>query len=230
MPKETILLIEDDPDILELVQYNLERAGYRVLVARDGEVGLREATDRGPDAVLLDIMMPGMDGLEVCRRLRADRRTISTPIVMLTARSEEADVVLGLELGADDYVPKPFSPRELLARVRAVLRRAKQVDANEAPTRIERGGICLDSERHEVTVDGAVEIFTRAEFRLLWALMSRPGRVFPRSELVDLLTDGEAYILERNIDVHVSAIRRKLGSHANWITTVRGVGYKCRDD
>ncbi len=230
MAKEKVLLIEDDPDIRELVQYNLEREGYSVLLARDGEIGLREATNRSPDAILLDIMMPGMDGLEVCRRLRADRRTVATPIIMLTARSEETDVVLGLELGADDYIPKPFSPRELLARVRAVLRRARQSDQNESPSRIERGPICLDSERHEVTIDGQHESFTRAEFRLLWALMSRPGRVFPRAELVDLLTDGEGYILERNIDVHVSAIRRKLGDHANWISTVRGVGYKCRDD
>jgi len=229
MTKETVLIIEDEPDIAELVQYNLEREGYRVQVAREGETGLREAVRHKPDLVLLDIMLPGMDGLEVCRRLRDDPATASIPVVMLTARAEETDVVVGLELGADDYVPKPFSPRELVARVRAVLRRMASQQHTKQPLRLERDGIVLDAERHEVQVEGELASFTRAEFRLLWALFSKPGRVFSRRELVDILTDGEGYILERNVDVHVSAIRKKLGSQGDVIATVRGVGYKCRD-
>lgn len=229
MSKKTVLVIEDEPDIAELVQYNLEREGYRVLVAKDGETGLREAATRSPDLVLLDIMLPGMDGLEVCRRLRDDTSTESIPVIMLTARSEETDVVVGLELGADDYVPKPFSPRELIARVRALLRRTKLREKGRKQIRIERENVVLDSERHEVTLEGERVTFTRAEFRLLWALFSRPGRVFPRRDLVDILTDGEGFILERNVDVHVSAVRKKLGESGALIVTVRGVGYKCRD-
>ncbi len=229
MSKETVLVIEDEPDIAELVQYNLEREGYRVLVAKDGETGLRDAATRAPDIVLLDIMLPGMDGLEVCRRLRDEPTTEAIPLIILTARSEETDVVVGLELGADDYVPKPFSPRELVARVRALLRRTAVREQGRRQARIERGQVVLDSERHEVSVKDEIVPFTRAEFRLLWALFTRPGRVFPRSDLVDILTDGEGYILERNVDVHVSAVRKKLGEAGDQIVTVRGVGYKCRD-
>jgi two-component system phosphate regulon response regulator PhoB len=172
-------------------------------------------------------MLPGMDGLEICRALKADPTTRSIPVVMLTAKGEESDVVLGLELGAEDYVRKPFSPRELNARVRTVLRRgAPQPDAR---TRIEFGDVVLDRERHEVSLGGQVIEFTRSEFRLLWTLARHPGRVYTRDELVERLTDGETVILERNIDVHVSAIRKKLGPERDVIGTVRGVGYKCLD-
>ncbi len=227
MTKDTILIVEDDPDIVELLQYTLEREGYPVLVAKDGERGLAEARRRKPGLVLLDLMLPGMDGLEICRALKADATTRPIPVVMLTAKGEESDVVLGLELGAEDYVRKPFSPRELIARVRAALRRgAPQPDAR---TRIELGDVALDRERHEVTIAGQVIEFTRSEFRLLWTLARYPGRVYTRDELVERLTDGETIILERNIDVHVSAIRKKLGPEHDIIGTVRGVGYKCVD-
>ena len=170
-------------------------------------------------------MLPGLDGLEICKALKAEDATKGIPIVMLTAKGEESDIVLGLEFGADDYVKKPFSPRELVARIRTVLRRGRPVA--ESKTRIEVGPVVLDRERHEVTLDGADVPFTRSEFRLLWTLAKHPGRVYTREELVEKLTDGEVVILDRNIDVHVSSIRKKLGEHQSVVGTVRGVGYKC---
>lgn len=226
--KTTLLVIEDDPDIVELLRYNLEREGYRVLVATDGERGLADAAKHQPELVLLDLMLPGLDGLEVCRRLRAQEGTRDTPVLMLTAKSEEADVVIGLEMGADDYLAKPFSPRELLARVRALLRRAQRPE-EPGRTRIEMHGLVLDVTRHEVLNQGDLVPLTRAEFRLLWTLAQRPGRVYSRNELVDEITAGEAFIIDRNVDVHVSSIRKKLGQAGKMIATVRGVGYKCAD-
>ncbi|MGD2017139.1 MAG: response regulator transcription factor [Planctomycetota bacterium] len=227
MAKETILVVEDDPDIVELLEYSLEREGYKVLVASDGEKGLSEAKRRKPALVLLDLMLPGLDGLAVCRALKEDSSTKPIPVMMLTAKGEESDVVVGLEFGADDYVRKPFSPRELIARIRAVMRRAQP--QAETRSRIELGPVVLDKERHEVTIDEAPVLFTRSEFRLFWRLAKNPGRVYSRDELVESLTDGEAVILDRNIDVHVSAIRKKLGTHGGTIVTVRGVGYKVVD-
>lgn len=227
MGKETILIVEDDPDIVELLEYSLEREGYSVLIARNGEKGLAEAKRRKPALVLLDLMLPGLDGLQVCRALKEDGGTKTIPVMMLTARGEESDAVLGLEFGADDYVRKPFSPRELIARIRAVLRRGQPAD--EARLRVEIGAVTLDIERHEVTVDNEPVIFTRSEFRLLWRMARSPGRVYSRDDLVESLTEGEAVILDRNIDVHVSSIRKKLGVHGGSIVTVRGVGYKVVD-
>jgi two-component system, OmpR family, phosphate regulon response regulator PhoB len=229
MTKESILIIEDDPDIVELLQYNLEREGFRVVTALDGEAGLREAMARKPTLVLLDLMLPGINGLEVCRLLKQREDTASSAVIMLTAKGEESDVVLGLELGADDYVTKPFSPKELVARVRAVLRRGKRKGSTQQPNRIDIGPVALDQERHEVRVHGQPVVFTRAEFRLLWTLAMQPGRVFTRNELVDRITAGESFILDRNVDVHVSAIRKKLGDQGELVETVRGVGYRCRD-
>ncbi len=228
MSKETILIIEDDADIVELMQYNLAKEGFQVRIARDGEAGLHEVRRYRPDLVLLDLMMPGLDGLEVCRRIRRDADLASTPIVMVTAKSEESDVVTGLELGADDYLAKPFSPRELLARVRAVLRRG-QGNMGSKKTRMQFEGVVMDRNRHEVSVDGALVEFTRAEFRLLWALGESPGRVFPRDEIVEYITGGEAFISDRNVDVHVSAVRKKLDPYSDLVKTVRGVGYKIKD-
>ncbi len=227
--KDTILIIEDDPDIVELVQYNLEREGFRVVTANDGESGLREATTRKPNLVLLDLMLPGIDGLEVCRLLKQREDSVPCSVIMLTAKGEESDVVLGLEMGADDYVAKPFSPKELVARVRAVLRRAKRKGQGGQARRLEVSEVLLDSERHEVYVGGELIYFTRAEFRLLWTLMEQPGRVFTRNELVERITAGESYILDRNVDVHVSSIRKKLGDQGRLVSTVRGIGYKCLD-
>ncbi len=229
MRKSTLLVIEDDPDIVELVRYNLEREGFRVLHQGDGERGLAEAQRLQPELVVLDLMLPGLDGLEVCRRLRSQEGTREVPVLMLTAKGEEADVVVGLEMGADDYLTKPFSPRELVARVRALLRRSERGTAEPGKTRIELGELVLDLTRHEVLFRGEPVPLTRAEFRLLWTLAQRPGRVYSRNELVDEITAGEALIIDRNVDVHVSSIRRKLGEAGKVIATVRGVGYKCRD-
>jgi len=223
-----ILLVEDDPDIVEVVRYNLGRDGYKIAVARNGEQGLQEATRNKPDLVLLDLMLPGLNGLEVCRKLRGQRATADVPVIMLTARSEESDVVVGLEMGADDYIAKPFSPRELVARVKAVLRRAERRGAEEGRTRVQIENLVLDTVRHEVLLDGKPVRLTRAEFRLLWALCQSPGRVFSRNDLAETVTAGENLIIDRNIDVHVSSIRKKLGDSGNLIATVRGVGYKCR--
>lgn len=225
MAKESVLIVEDDPDIVELLHYTLEREGYSVAVAQNGEKGLAEARRRKPGLIVLDLMLPGLDGLEICKALKAEDATKGIPIVMLTAKSEESDIVLGLEFGADDYVKKPFSPRELVARIRSVLRRGRSVA--ESKTRIEIGPVVMDRERHEVTLEGSDVPFTRSEFRLLWTLAKHPGRVYTREELVEKLTDGEVVILDRNIDVHVSSIRKKLGGEHSIVTTVRGVGYKC---
>jgi DNA-binding response OmpR family regulator len=227
--KATILVIEDDKDIVELVRYNLEREGFRVLDAGDGEQGLAAAVRNKPDLVVLDLMLPGVDGLEVCRRIRSHDELRGTPVVILTAKGEESDIVIGLELGADDYLAKPFSPRELVARLKAVLRRAIRAEEAGDRSRIELGDVVLDSQRYEVTVADKLVPLTRAEFRLLWALARRPGRVFPRDELIDKITAGESYIIDRNVDVHISSIRRKLGKAGDLIATVRGIGYKCKD-
>lgn len=228
MKQATILVIEDDADIVELLQYNLSKEGFRVRIARDGDTGIQEARRYRPDLILLDLMLPGVDGLEVCRRLKRDPELSTTPIVMVTAKSEESDVVTGLEMGADDYLSKPFSPRELLARVRAVLRRGVSAKDHEQ-ARLDFGSVVLDRPRHEVSIDGKVVEFTRAEFRLLWALGSSPGRVFARDELVEFITGGEAHISDRNVDVHISAVRKKLEPYSDLVKTVRGVGYKIKD-
>ena len=230
MAIETILIIEDDGDIQELVQYNLERQGYKVIAAADGETGFKLALQSAPDLVLLDIMLPGIDGLSVCRRLRENNDTRHLPIIMITARGEESDIVVGLELGADDYVTKPFSPKELVARVRAVLRRAQDEVKDPAKTnRIVAGPVEIDDERHEAYYKGSPLKLTLAEFRLLQTLASRPGRVFTRDQLLERITGGDVYVIDRNVDVHIRAIRKKLDTDSEFIVTVRGVGYKCQE-
>ena len=213
-----------------MVQYNLEREGFRVAAARDGERGLQEASSTHPALILLDLMLPGMEGLEVCRALRQNRSTRRIPLVILTAKGEETDIVLGLEMGADDYVTKPFSPRELTARVRAVLRRAEAAAGENDSNRIEHGPLLLDAERYQVWLNGDPLSLTLSEFRLLHALVSSPGRVLTRDQLVERITAGECIVTDRNVDVHISSLRKKFGDeHEDLIVTVRGVGYKCRE-
>jgi two-component system, OmpR family, alkaline phosphatase synthesis response regulator PhoP len=228
MAKGTILIVEDEKDIRELLRHNLEREQYRVLVAESGEEGLKLARRDRPDLVLLDLMLPGMDGLEVCRSLRSDVQTRRIPIVMLTARSEDADVVAGLELGADDYVTKPFQPRVLLARLRSVLRRS-EAERDEPGEVIARGDLQIDTARHEVHVRGKSVALTLTEFRILAHLARQPGRVFSRYQILDGIQGQDAFVLDRTIDVHVAALRRKLGAPGDSIETVRGVGYRWKD-
>ena len=229
MPKETILVIEDDSDIVEIIQYNFEREGYRVITASNGEKGLETAISKKPSLIILDLMLPGLDGIEVCKRLRTNAETRSIPIVMLTAKGEESDIILGLGVGADDYVTKPFSPKELLARITAVLRRGDLKQDSPAPSRLERGPITIDPARFEVYLKGQPIAFTLTEFKILSILAANPGRVYTRTLLLDRIQGGDAFVDDRNIDVHIRSIRRKLGDFAESIITVRGVGYKFRE-
>jgi two-component system alkaline phosphatase synthesis response regulator PhoP len=223
----TVLVIDDERDLIELVRYNLDKEGFDVVAATDGTSGLEIATKHKPNLVVLDLMMPGMDGLEVCRRMRGDERTRRIPVIMLTAKAAEADRIVGLELGADDYVTKPFSPRELVARVKAVLRRT--ADQQEPAEMIRHGELAIDSKRHEVTYAGQPIALTATEFRILQFLAGRPGRVVSREEIIDAALGREAAIFDRTIDVHITAIRKKLGNGGVQIETVRGFGYKFRD-
>lgn len=228
MSKGTILVIDDEKDLTELVRYNLEKEGFDVIGTPDGESGLEVAHAHRPDLVLLDLMLPGMDGLEVCRRLRAESRTSRVPVIMLTARASEADRVVGLEFGADDYLVKPFSPRELAARIKAVLRRCVAAAADPEEV-LQRGDLTLDCGRHEVRHGDRKVDLTAAEFRVLQFLMTRPGRVFSRSEIIDAALGKEDAVLDRTVDVHVTAIRRKLGAAGDRVETVRSVGYRFRE-
>jgi len=234
MAKDNILIIEDEEDILALVQYNLLREGYRVRCAASGEEGLQAALEEPPELILLDLMLPGMDGLEVCRRLRQEAATRQVPVVMLTAKGEEADIVAGLELGADDYLPKPFSPRVLIARIRAVLRRRQQAEAETAPAAGEEGvlhvhELTIHPGRNEVLVDGEPVELTFTEFRVLQLLASRPGWVFTRNQIVDAVRGDSYAVTDRAVDVQIVGLRRKLGSCGKYIETVRGVGYRFKD-
>jgi DNA-binding response OmpR family regulator len=224
--KPKVLVIEDEPDLLEVIQYNLEREGHKVVVCRNGEQGLSRIRTDNPDLVILDLMLPGMDGVEVCRQVKSDPVTRAIPIIMVTAKSEESDIVLGLGIGADDYITKPFSPRELVARVKVVLRRGPLRDQSGAGERIVRGSLAIDLGRHEARVDEQVLSLTPTEMRLLHFLASHPGRVFPRAHLLSRVIGEDAIVTDRNIDVHVRALRQKLGEHASILETVRGVGYR----
>ena len=233
MANAHILVVDDERDILELVTYNLEKDGYVVTAVASGEAALAAARVRTPDLVLLDLMLLGLDGLEVCRIMQADPALKATPIVMLTAKDGEADVVAGLELGAADYVTKPFSPRVLLARVRAVLRRAAPIDA-DADGQIVISDLVIHPGRHEVLVAGTRADLTASEFRILSFLSRRPGWVFTRQQLVDAaqgdeVFTNERFVTDRSIDVHIVSLRRKLGACGAYLETVRGVGYRLKD-
>ena len=229
MSGEHILVVEDEHDLCEVLAYNLRRERFDVTTAGTGRDGLEAARTGRPDLILLDLMLPDLDGLEVCRLVRQDPRIGSTPIIMLTAKSEETDIVVGLGVGADDYIPKPFSVKELIARVKAVLRRGAR-PADEADARpLRRGALEIDPTRHEVRVAGASVQMTATEFRLLHFLASSPGRVYERDTLLSRVLGDDAIRLERNIDVHIRAIRKKLGEQRDLIETVRGVGYRFRD-
>ncbi|HEU4365220.1 MAG TPA: response regulator [Candidatus Krumholzibacteria bacterium] len=226
---EKIVVIEDEDDILEVIAYNLKREGYEVITSTSGEDGLEKIEKSSPQLVVLDLMLPEIDGLELCRKLKSDPLTRSIPVIMVTAKGEESDVVLGLGVGADDYVTKPFSPKELVARVKALLRRSRARPEGDSRERIVRGGVVIDPQRHDVQVDGEPITLTATEFRLLHFLATHPGRVFTRDHLLARVIGEEAIVIDRNIDVHVRAIRKKLGSHRELIETIRGVGYRFKD-
>ena len=229
MTQEKILIVEDEADIVDVLVYTFSREGFRVLSARDGRDALRIARQDAPRLVLLDLMLPGLGGLEVCRTLREDRVTRDIPIIMLTAKGEESDVVLGLGIGADDYVTKPFSPKELVARAKAVIRRGALRESEPTQARLVFSDLIVDPVRHEVVVDGTAVDFTPTELRLLHLLASHPGRVFTRDQLVNRVIGEGAFVVSRNVDVHVRSVRSKLGQHRQLIETVRGVGYRFKD-
>jgi len=224
---ERVLVVDDEPDLLELVRFHLAQAGFEVETVRDGRQGIEAVRRRRPHLVVLDWMLPDLPGTEVCRQIRSDPQFRDLPILLLTAKAEEVDRVVGFELGADDYVTKPFSPRELALRVRAILRRSsgERVSAGV----LERGALVLDGERHRCTVDGDEIVLTAKEFRLLEALMSRPGRVLSRQRLLDEVWGSDITVTERTIDTHLKRLREKLGAAGDQIETVRGVGYRFAD-
>ncbi|MBM4155049.1 MAG: response regulator transcription factor [Lentisphaerae bacterium] len=227
MSKEHILVIEDEDDIQELVRYTLLKEGFRVTIAGDGESGVERAREGGFDLVLLDLMLPGIDGMEVCRILQGDPRTSSLPVIMITARSEESDVVTGLRMGAEDYVTKPFSPKVLLARIRNVFRRRSRHAAAEEPVKV--GDLLIHPGRHEVTLKGRPLTLTPTEFGILHFLASKPGWVFSREQIVDGVKGTDYPVTDRSVDVQMVNLRRKLGRHADLLETVRGVGYRCKE-
>ena len=228
MARTRILVVDDEPDILELVQYNLGKAQYDVVGVASGEEALVQVRTTPPDLIVLDLMLPGVDGLEVCRALQRDTRTAAIPIVMLTARGEEADVVAGLELGADDYLTKPFSPRVLLARIRAVLRRRHTEPVAEDAV-ITHHGLVLYPRRHTVLVEGQPVPLTLTEFRILHLLARYPGWVFTRNQIIAAAQGADVSVTERSVDVHIVSLRRKLGSIGEAIETIRGVGYRLQE-
>jgi two-component system phosphate regulon response regulator PhoB len=221
-----VLLIEDDRDIVELVRYNLEREGFQVAAANDGATGLVQVRKSPPDMLLLDLMLPRLSGLEICRDIRRDQALNRLPILMLTARGEEADRVVGLEMGADDYVTKPFSPRELVARVKALLRRAEP--PGETPRVIETRGLMIDPSSYRVTHDTRPVTLSTLEFRLLYYLATRPNRVFTRDQLLDAVWGTERFVTPRSVDVYIRRLREKVENDPDrpaFLKTVRGAGY-----
>ncbi|MEM8884689.1 MAG: response regulator [Planctomycetota bacterium] len=220
-----ILVVEDEVDLLDAVSFALKKEGLKPIRAENGEVALQLVEEKRPDLVLLDLMLPGLDGLEVCRRLRSNEKTARIPIIMVTAKAEETDAIIGLGVGADDYIRKPFGLKELVARVRAVLRRSEEPQ-DPSPRVVTAGELEVDPSRHEVRLSGTTINLTATEFRLLYQLVRNRGRVYTRGQLLEHAVGSDVIVVERNIDVHVSALRRKLGEYGSRIETIRGVGYK----
>ena len=228
MAKEHIVIVEDEEDILELLRYHLAREGYSVTTAADGEQALKIISQKKPALVLLDLMLPGLNGLELCRILKKDPRTAAIPVMMVTAKNEESDVVLGLELGADDYIMKPFSMKVLVARVHAVLRRRKQAMVDvDAMIRIH--DLVINPGRHEVLIKGKPVEMTFSELRILHLLARRPGWVMTREQIVDAVRGEDYAVTDRSVDVQIVGLRKKLGPRAEYIETVRGVGYRFKE-
>jgi two-component system phosphate regulon response regulator PhoB len=222
--RKKILVVDDERDLVELIALNLQRSGYEYLVAHDGNTGLEMARKQSPDLIVLDLMMPGMSGQDVAARLKGDPATATIPILMLTAKSEETDIIVGLSMGADDYVTKPFSMKVLMARITAVLRRRSSGEASQGV--LISGQVLIDQSKHEVTVHGRPINLTPTEFKLLTALFSARGRVLSRDQLMDRAMGTDVFVTDRAIDVHITAVRKKLGEFAWMVHTVRGIGYR----
>ncbi len=227
MAKRKILIVEDDKSLAEVLEYNLAREGFEVHMAHNGQEGLTKAQLLSPELIILDVMLPGLDGMEVCRRLRAHKVTQDALILMLTAKSEETDQIVGFSLGADDYVTKPFSVKVLIERIKALQRRRE--DGRTSEDVVSCHGVVVDRARYQASVQNKRISLTRSEFRLLDTLIRQPGRVFQRTELIDAALGEDTMVLERTIDVHIRGLRRKLGPAADLIETVRGIGYRFRD-
>jgi len=228
MSKSTIVVVEDEEDIYEVVRYNLEKEGFHVHGAFSGEIAQQKITVHQPDLVLLDLMLPGISGLDLCRKLKQQDDTRQIPIIMVTAKTEDADIVAGLELGAEDYITKPFSPRVLIARVRSVLRRQK-IGVIDESNIINFDGILINPGQHKVSINDTRLDLTPSEFRILHFLARRPGWVYTRDQIIDAVR-GEGYaITDRAIDVQVVGLRKKMGGFGAWIETVRGIGYRFRE-
>ena len=228
MARVRILVVDDEPDILELIRYNLTRNNYDMTGVASGEEAFASVRTSPPDLVVLDLMLPGVDGLEVCRRLKNDGRTADIPVIILSAKGEEADVVTGLELGADDYLTKPFSPRVLLARIKAVLRR-QHSEPETGDAVIAHHDLQIHPGRHEVQMAGALVQLTLTEFRILHLLARRPGWVFTRNQILETAQGDDSSVTTRAVDVHIVALRRKLGPSGDLIETIRGVGYRLQE-
>jgi two-component system phosphate regulon response regulator PhoB len=229
MASEKILIIEDEEDIRELVRYNLEREKFKVCEAESGEKGLKVAARELPDLILLDLMLPGKDGMQICRELKQDDVTREIPVVMMTARGEESDIVAGLELGAEDYVVKPFSPKVLIARVKTVLRRQTSAPPPSSEDVLKIYDLCIHPGRHEVTIKENSIDLTASEFGVLHFLARRPGWVFTRYQIVDAVHGEDYPVTERSVDVQIVGLRKKLGEAGEYIETVRGIGYRFKD-
>ena len=230
MKRGRILIVDDEPDLLELVKHQLGKEHYEVTTAQDGEVALAQARRQPPDLVVLDLMLPGIDGLEVCRRLKADPRTMHVPIIMLTAKGEESDAVIGLSQGADDYIRKPFGSKELVARIAARLRSSRGEEPVATAGKVTTfGDLVVDPVKHEVVLGGKPVQLTMTEFKLLHFLVANRGRAYTRNQLLNAIVGQEAIIIDRNVDVHVATLRRKLGEYGGYILTIRGLGYKFRE-
>ena len=229
MEKPKVIVVEDEGDIREVLCYNLARQGYEAVGIDNGREAVGMIRRERPDLVLLDLMLPGLDGLTVCRVLKENPETRAIPIIMVTAKGEESDIVAGLELGADDYIAKPFGTRELLARVKAVLRRGQEGEKEAKAAKISCDGVEIDAACHEVRVDGEPVSLTLTQFKLLHFLAAHPGRVFTRDHLISRIRGEDNFVVDRNIDVHIQAVRKKLGAHRNLIETIRGIGYRFRD-
>jgi two-component system phosphate regulon response regulator PhoB len=228
MSGEKVLVVDDEENIRELVRYNLVREGYRVTTVGSGEEALHHVRANVPDLIILDLMLPGIDGLDVCRQLKSDSKTAHIPIVMLTVKGEESDIVVGLELGADDYITKPFSPKVLLARLKAVLRRRKSEPIGETDV-LTFGDLVIHPGRYEVLVQGKPVKLTTTEFRILHLMARRPGWVFTRYQIVDAARGEDVAVTDRSVDFHITSLRRKLGPCSDYIETVWGVGYRFKE-